>query len=286
MRITTRSLGIVAALAAGTMLASACAPTTPTVEGVGQGTPTPSVTVPVNPQPTPTEWAVDDTTPGLPDNLPDEVIDTPDGAPEIPVVVEQGNLDGLTFAPAGDFSATQTRSAFDFASAFAAYRYSSGLWSDGDKEALVPVVYYVYSEFLSKEAKENYYEMVADAASVAKNQESLDAMAPPAPPIGEGRWMSPAVANWTFGQPTFTSNGKALSVAFEMAGVAIWVSSDGVYWGAVVRDKVALTLSDDKGWHVDDWASTRSIEEPFMLDQAPIGRYLPERVITDVTELS
>lgn len=267
-------LAALAAPAVAIIVLSGCAPQAPDLSGIGGGTPTDTI-VPDMPQPTPTAWVVDDTAIGLPDNLGEDTVDA-GSAPALPTVVEQSNRENLTFAPVGDFTATQTEAAFDYAAAFTAFRYNSGLWLPESMRARAPVVYYPYTQYLSADAAKRLEDALISADTVQQNQAVLDSLAPPAPPIGDGTWTQPAVANWTFGQPIFTVDGQTLKVAFEAAGAGVFQAKDGTYYGVVIRDRVAYSLVNSGGWRIQDWASERAAEQPQALDRAPLGRSIPQ----------
>lgn len=269
---------LVAASCVAAAALTACAPTTETVSGIGGDGADSAVQPSVGPvQPTPSSWAVDDTTPGTPVDAPAEPVEVPNGALPLSVPLSATDVENISTPAAGSFSATETRDAFIFATAFTAARYSqSGLWlAQGHSTEGTAVAYYPFLPFMTADRQEAVNKMLLNQAD---NQVDLDVLAPPPPNIEGAQWLLPAVGNWQFGKPNITADGKTLNIVFEGVASAIYLAPDGLYMSVDVTEKVGYSLVPAKqgGWLVSDYRSSVVMGEPTVLAQAPVGRELPD----------
>ena len=240
-----------------------------------------TLVAPASPQPTPTEVDVTDSRAGLPDYIPEVDGEGLDG---LAPAISSKELEALPLPEVSGATPEQVRQAVAFAMAFTSARYNmSGLWTaSAEQLAGQPVAYYFLTNYLTKDALEDLQDALVSPAGVAKNQELLDTLAPPAPGI-DGQWLVPALGNWTVGTPTISSSGKQLTVAFEAAGAAVYKDPLGVYFAMTLRDRVAYVLTVENGnWRVVEWSSEMTTETPKALEVAPVGRHENTAPIDDV----
>jgi len=200
------------------------------------------------------------------DNMP-AVID------ETQVKVDEGAVSG--------FTEKQLQEAAAWAAAFTQTRFDrSGLWvakDAGAADPLEPVTYFGFTTQMTPKAQKRLYPMLFGTEEVEANQATLNSLVP-LPPRVEGKWMTPGVGNFAFGQPAFMAGGagaNSVNIAFPYSAYAVYGDERaGKYWAIELRGKAAYTLVLTKsGWLIDEWAGSLTYGDPQTLPGPPEDRF-------------